>query len=73
MALAADDQRAPPSRDTCRTYLAPSFSSSSPTMFQRFTSILFGDALEEASECPADVGFNRNQDEEDWIFVDYLG
>ncbi|XP_060776670.1 tumor protein p53-inducible nuclear protein 1 [Neoarius graeffei] len=41
-------------------------------MFQRFTSILFGDALEEAGECPADVGFNRNEDDEDWILVDYL-
>ncbi|XP_027005623.1 tumor protein p53-inducible nuclear protein 1 isoform X2 [Tachysurus fulvidraco] len=41
-------------------------------MLQRFTSILFGDALEEATECPADVGFNRNEDDEDWILVDYL-
>ncbi|KAF4087955.1 hypothetical protein AMELA_G00076990 [Ameiurus melas] len=41
-------------------------------MFQRFASILFGDALEEASECPADVGFNRTEDDEDWILVDYL-
>ncbi|XP_062847351.1 tumor protein p53-inducible nuclear protein 1 [Trichomycterus rosablanca] len=41
-------------------------------MFQRFTSILFGDALEEASQCLADVGFNKNEDDEDWILVDYL-
>ncbi|TTA40573.1 N-acetylglucosamine-1-phosphodiester alpha-N-acetylglucosaminidase [Bagarius yarrelli] len=57
--------------DTSRTDPAPSSSPSSPTMFQRFTSILFGDALEEASDCPADVGFNRNEDD-DWILVDYL-
>ncbi|XP_036446292.1 tumor protein p53-inducible nuclear protein 1 [Colossoma macropomum] len=41
-------------------------------MFQRFTSILFGDAMEEASGCPADVGFNENEDDEEWILVDYL-
>ncbi|XP_066538641.1 tumor protein p53-inducible nuclear protein 1 isoform X2 [Hoplias malabaricus] len=42
-------------------------------MFQRFTSILFGDALEEAGGCPADVDFNENEDDEEWILVDYLG
>ncbi|KAG9276138.1 tumor protein p53-inducible nuclear protein 1 [Astyanax mexicanus] len=41
-------------------------------MFQRFTSILFGDDMEEASGCPADVGFNENEDDEEWILVDYL-
>lgn len=28
--------------------------------------------MEEASDCPADVAFNRNEDNEDWIFVDYI-
>ncbi|XP_026858624.2 tumor protein p53-inducible nuclear protein 1 [Electrophorus electricus] len=41
-------------------------------MFQRFTSILFGDVMEEASRCPVEVGFSENEDDEQWILVDYL-
>ncbi|XP_061072505.1 tumor protein p53-inducible nuclear protein 1 isoform X1 [Conger conger] len=41
-------------------------------MFQRLTSILFGDEAEDGSECPVDPAFNEKEDEEDWILVDYL-
>ncbi|XP_030636923.1 tumor protein p53-inducible nuclear protein 1 [Chanos chanos] len=41
-------------------------------MFQRFTSILFGDAVEEVSGSPADAGFNEKEDDDEWILVDYL-
>jgi len=42
-------------------------------MFQRFTSILFGDSLEEGSGCPADPDFNEKEEDDEWILVDYLG
>ncbi|XP_052003402.1 tumor protein p53-inducible nuclear protein 1-like [Xyrauchen texanus] len=41
-------------------------------MFQRFTSILFGDSLEEGSRCPADPDFNEKEEDDEWILVDYL-
>ncbi|XP_076827665.1 tumor protein p53-inducible nuclear protein 1 [Brachyhypopomus gauderio] len=41
-------------------------------MFQRFTSILFGDSMDEASRTPVEVGFSENEDGEQWILVDYL-
>ncbi|KAG7469985.1 hypothetical protein MATL_G00134660 [Megalops atlanticus] len=41
-------------------------------MFQRFTSILFGDDVEDGSGCPADPGFNEKEDDDEWILVDYL-
>lgn len=42
-------------------------------MFQRFTSILFGDSLEEGSGCPVDPDFNEKEEDDEWILVDYLG
>ncbi|XP_055066897.2 tumor protein p53-inducible nuclear protein 1 [Misgurnus anguillicaudatus] len=40
-------------------------------MFQRFTSVLFGDSLED-SGCSADADFNEKEDDDEWILVDYL-
>lgn len=42
-------------------------------MFQRLTSILFGDEEEDCSGCPVDPAFNEKEEDEEWILVDYLG
>ncbi|XP_064194918.1 tumor protein p53-inducible nuclear protein 1 isoform X1 [Anguilla rostrata] len=42
-------------------------------MFQRLTSILFGDDAEDGGSClPADPAFNEKEDDGEWILVDYL-
>uniref|UniRef100_A0A8C2G7Y4 Tumor protein p53 inducible nuclear protein 1 n=1 Tax=Cyprinus carpio TaxID=7962 RepID=A0A8C2G7Y4_CYPCA len=41
-------------------------------MFHRFTSILFGDSLEEDNGCPVDPDFNEKEEDDEWILVDYL-
>ncbi|TRY86792.1 hypothetical protein DNTS_022598 [Danionella cerebrum] len=41
-------------------------------MFQRFTSILFGDSLEEGRGLPVDSDFNEKEEDDEWILVDYL-
>ncbi|XP_056618835.1 tumor protein p53-inducible nuclear protein 1 [Triplophysa dalaica] len=40
-------------------------------MFQRFTSVLFGDSL-EGSRCSEDPDFNEKEEDDEWILVDYL-
>lgn len=41
-------------------------------MFQRFTSALFGDDVEELSRCSR-PGDKEGEEDEDWILVNYLG
>lgn len=41
-------------------------------MFQRFTSVLFGDSL-EGSRCSEDPDLNEKEEDDEWILVDYLG
>ena len=41
-------------------------------MFQRFASVLFGDDVEELSR-RSGPGEHKEEDDEDWILVDYLG
>ncbi|XP_010883568.2 tumor protein p53-inducible nuclear protein 1 [Esox lucius] len=42
-------------------------------MFQRFTSVLFGDEATEVSRgVPREQGFGQKDEDEDWILVDYL-
>lgn len=43
-------------------------------MFQRLTSVLFGDDVEEVSGGgPGEQGFGQKEEDEEWILVDYLG
>uniref|UniRef100_A0A3Q3IRN0 Uncharacterized protein n=1 Tax=Monopterus albus TaxID=43700 RepID=A0A3Q3IRN0_MONAL len=42
-------------------------------MFQRFTSALFGDDMEELSQCSRPGDSKGEEEEEDWILVNYLG
>lgn len=43
-------------------------------MFQRFASALFGDDMEELSRCSrSGDGKEEEEDDEDWILVNYLG
>ncbi|KAJ8411628.1 hypothetical protein AAFF_G00164360 [Aldrovandia affinis] len=41
-------------------------------MFQRFTSILFGDDVDSSNGCPVNPAFDKQEEEEEWILVDYL-
>ncbi|XP_023844785.1 tumor protein p53-inducible nuclear protein 1 [Salvelinus sp. IW2-2015] len=42
-------------------------------MFQRLTSVLFGDDVEEVSGGgPGEQGFGQKEEDEEWILVDYL-
>ncbi|KAK6326367.1 hypothetical protein J4Q44_G00020120 [Coregonus suidteri] len=42
-------------------------------MFQRLTSVLFGDDVEEVSRGgPGEQGFGQKEEDEEWILVDYL-
>ncbi|XP_056141779.1 tumor protein p53-inducible nuclear protein 1 [Lampris incognitus] len=41
-------------------------------MFQRFTSVLFGDDAEELRQCSGPGDQKGEEDDEDWILVDYL-
>nr|XP_020473057.1 tumor protein p53-inducible nuclear protein 1 [Monopterus albus] len=41
-------------------------------MFQRFTSALFGDDMEELSQCSRPGDSKGEEEEEDWILVNYL-
>ncbi|XP_015213022.2 tumor protein p53-inducible nuclear protein 1 [Lepisosteus oculatus] len=41
-------------------------------MFQRFTSILFGDVAEDGSSCKRAPEFSEKEDDDEWILVDYL-
>ncbi|KAL2084522.1 hypothetical protein ACEWY4_020040 [Coilia grayii] len=42
------------------------------TMFQRFTSILFGDSAEDIRAGMAQPGFDEKEDDEEWILVNCL-
>ncbi|KAM4601089.1 tumor protein p53-inducible nuclear protein 1 isoform 1-T1 [Polymixia lowei] len=41
-------------------------------MFQRFASVLFGDDVEEAIRCGGPGEHKEEEEDEDWILVDYL-
>ncbi|KAL4629779.1 tumor protein p53-inducible nuclear protein 1-like [Arapaima gigas] len=41
-------------------------------MFQRLTSVLFGDAAEDSSLCEAKLHLNEKEEDDEWILVDYL-
>lgn len=41
-------------------------------MFQRFASVLFGDDVEELSQCSGPRDYKEEEEDEDWILVDYL-
>lgn len=43
-------------------------------MFQRLTSVLFGDDVEEVRRVgPGEQDFSQKDEDEEWILVDYLG
>lgn len=77
---AADDQSArrasplsPGAARLLHLFPQPRTLAGRPGMFQRFASALFGDDMEEMSRCSRPGDGKEEEEDEDWILVNYLG